>query len=208
MKTIKLYEFSELSEEAKETAIEDFRNSGWNEYMDGDDNRKSLEEFIKIFPVKVRDWSYGGSRQDGIEFSITEESEDILNLSGLRLSKYLWNNYKNQIYKGKYYSRMIKLEGATEPPYYKYKYRHSKCILEQNANLTGFHMDFALLQPIYTAIDSPNNATFEDLLSECLNNWVKVCTEDAEDQNSDESIQNLIEANEYSFTAKGKLYRD
>ena len=58
MKTITTYSFSELSDQAKETAISDYRSKG-SEYHWQDENRHSLSAFCALFGVKVTDWSIG-----------------------------------------------------------------------------------------------------------------------------------------------------
>ena len=203
IKKIKIFELSELSEEAKKTAIESLR--GTIEYFYGDDNRKSLQEFENIFPIKVKNWSYGGDRSDGISFNM--ECEDhISELSGFRLAKYIWNNYGHRIYKGKYYSSRMISTGRKTPPMFNYKYIHSKCTLEAGANLTGYSADLYLLDTIFDFLDKPDSRTFEDLMSESLNQWIKQCTEDVESTYTDEYIEDHAEANEYEFLETGERF--
>lgn len=56
MKTINAYSFSELSDEAKETAISNYRQQGF-EYAWQDESRESLDAFCALFGVEVKDWS-------------------------------------------------------------------------------------------------------------------------------------------------------
>jgi hypothetical protein len=58
MKTITTYSFSELSNQAKETAISNYRSKGF-EYAWQDENRHSLSAFCALFGIKVNDWSIG-----------------------------------------------------------------------------------------------------------------------------------------------------
>lgn len=58
MKTINTYSFAELSEEAKEKAISDYRSKGF-EYAWQDENIESLNTFCALFGVSVTDWSIG-----------------------------------------------------------------------------------------------------------------------------------------------------
>ena len=58
MKTITTYSFSELSDQAKETAISDYRSEGF-EYHWQDENHDSLNAFCALFGIKVNDWSIG-----------------------------------------------------------------------------------------------------------------------------------------------------
>ena len=56
MKTITTYSFSELSDQAKETAISDYRSKGF-EYHWQDENHDSLNAFCALFGVRVKDWN-------------------------------------------------------------------------------------------------------------------------------------------------------
>lgn len=58
MKTITTYSFSELSDQAKETAISDYRSNG-SEYSWQDESHESLNAFCNLFGAKVTDWSIG-----------------------------------------------------------------------------------------------------------------------------------------------------
>ena len=57
MKTIEinLYSFNELSEGAKQTAIENYRSEAHDIYW-SDENRQTMETFAEIFPIKVKNW--------------------------------------------------------------------------------------------------------------------------------------------------------
>jgi len=58
MKTINTYSFHELSDQAKETAISNYRSKGF-EYHWRDESHESLNAFCDLFGVKVTDWSIG-----------------------------------------------------------------------------------------------------------------------------------------------------
>ena len=58
MKTISAYSFSELSDAAKERALQDYRSHGF-EYTGQDENMDSLKAFCDLFGVKVTDGSLG-----------------------------------------------------------------------------------------------------------------------------------------------------
>ena len=201
---IKIYKFNELTDEGREKAIDNYRNSG-NDYHFGSENEASLKAFENIFPIKIGNWSYGGDRSDGISFTM-QCDDNIAELSGQRLATYIWNNYR-QIYKGKYYSSRSIPTGRTTPPMINYKYRYSKCTLEEGYNFTGYCADIYLLKTIYDFMKQPvSTMTFEDLMRECLDEWISQCTKDVEYQNSDENIEETLEANEYEFYETGEIY--
>lgn len=82
-----VYSFNELSDDAKQAAIEYFRNDsdlwGWqSEYWD------SAQAFAKIAPIDITEADYDRA-QVTIRWTDTEE---VKNLSGLRAWKWLQNN--------------------------------------------------------------------------------------------------------------------
>lgn len=217
MRTIelKLYKFEELSEEAKQKAIEDWRSND-TEIAWASENRQTMEKFAEIFPIKVTNWSYGG-RGEGVSFRFTAD-DCIEELSGQRLATYIWNNYKSDLFKGKYYRHLsdgskrifhkrIKSEQLKNPgrrcdwfnAYY------SGIILDHSCVLTGYCMDDDILDPIYKFLDKPTNQNFRELLEDCFDEWIKACNRDIEWQNSDEYIIETIQANDYEFTEDGTL---
>jgi hypothetical protein len=192
-----VYKFDELSDKAKEKALEWARTS--LDYGRSDENADTLKAFCDIFPVKVKSWEYGWGTN--ISYSLTCDDE-VENLSGIRLAKYIWNNYKADIYKGKYYST----KGQYIDGKYTYKYRHSKIILEASCALTGYCIDEDILQPIYDFLKNPKaGVTFAELIDDCLHAWLKACEDDYEAYYSDESLADHITANEYEFYEDGEI---
>lgn len=205
--TITILKFDELSYEAKQTAIENYRNKDY-ELAWADENRQSMEEFSKIFPIKVTDWCYGIGGE-GVTFRFEVDHDEVEELSGWRLAAKLWTNYKDDLFKGKYYSSSFRPHPVTKehPAGITYTKRYSKIFLENSCVLTGYCMDDNILGPIYDFLDKPTNQTFRDLLEDCFHEWIKACNADIEWQNSDEYISgNLVLANEYEFTEDGETF--
>ena len=220
MRTIelKLYKFEELSEEAKQKAIEDWRSND-TEIAWASENRQTMEKFAEIFPIKVTNWSYGGCGE-GVSFRFTAD-DYIEELSGQRLATYIWNNYKSDLFKGKYYHsqkfgltdhrlihRRVKSKQITTNCPNKGKWSnsyYSGIFIETSCVLTGYYMDDVILDPIYKFLDKPTNQNFRELLEDCFNEWIKACNQDVEWQNSDKYIIETIEANGYEFTEDGTL---
>lgn len=90
-KQVNVYQFSELSDAAKERARSWFR-SCCNDYGWGHENLDSLMAFADWFRINVRTWSLGGSdnRSQGVEFSVAVD-DAIGQLRGVRLWKWLNN---------------------------------------------------------------------------------------------------------------------
>jgi hypothetical protein len=190
-----LYKFDELSETAKEKAFEEWLK--YAEYFFANDNAESLKKFCEIFPVKVKDWEYGYRYDISARFDIDPNAEE---LTGIRLQKYLWNNYGSLIYQGKYYSK-----GQYKDGKYTYKQRRSKVLKQTDCVLSGYWIDYELLKPIYTFLDGRNpTGTFEDLLQDCLNSWLIACQKDYEHFFSYDNFQEEMIETDNEFTEEGK----
>jgi len=206
----KYYKFDELSDEAREHVYDHFREFNAQDMLGSKENEDSLKAFEKIFPIKVADWQYGD--QNFINFRMEVDYDEIEELTGWRLVSYLWNNYREKIFKGKYYSTpgtytdVVKnADGSIANYKYHYKHRHSKIIFDNCCVLTGYYMDDDLLSEIYAYMNKPDSRTFKELLNDCLYNWVHACQEEMEYQDSPEAIKETIEANDYEFDEEGNL---
>lgn len=216
MKIIKteVYSFEELSDEAKQKAVEDHRDlcSGDQPAWSAE-NRQTMEKFSEIFPIKVTNWSYG-ERSEGVSFHF--EAEDYIEeLSGFRLAKYLWNNYKGNLFKGKFYGNLktnefVKHKRIKSSELYKNGNRfnpyYSAIKLDSSCVLTGYFMDDNILGPIYDFLNKPTNINFRDLLEDCYFEWIKACNADIEWQNSNEYLSEELINNRYEFEEDGSKF--
>lgn len=201
---IKLYKFNELSKDAKEKAINDWRNS--DNYFYFQEIEESVKSVIELFNLKT------GRTLDDIRTSHIDDC--ILELKGVRLYKYLINNYSNDLFKPKYIKLIngiktgkqfifkVHKDHKGEP----YTQIYSKNFVSDCCTLTGICYDNDILQPVYDFLKKPeSNTTFEDLIKD-IENAISKCYRDTEEWiNSDEYIIETIEANEYEFTQDGKL---
>ena len=187
IKETKVYEFDELSEEAKESAINDFREN--REYFWGDDNEKTLNAFVEHFSfIGLKDWSYGSyNGSDGVYFTYDDEL-DLENMSAYRFYKYLLNNG---------YLEIKELYGKKD--------KYIK--LNDNCCLTGYCMDIDILEPILNLMKNPlyYNLTAYEVIELCFSNWIKSCVSDMEYTYTDEAIEEDIKINDYEFTIEGDL---
>lgn len=188
--TIQLYSVDELSKKAFEKAYLHWCST--YDYDYGTDNEKVLEKFQEIFPVKITGYSYGGGREY-ISF-VMNCHEIIAQLSGVRLLKYIWNNYKDYIFNNKIYYNGIKK-------------RKSKIKLNCNCVLTGYYLDYDILEPIYKFLNNPKkDITFEDLIEKCLNNWLNACQKDYENFYSEEYFREIARMNRWLYYKNGDLF--
>lgn len=91
---INIYQFDELSETAKDKAVDWFLSG--NEYFNSDDNLRSLQEFAANFGIKIRDWAYG----DGNSYIDADLNIDpkLAEMKGIRLYKFIMNNWDTLFY--------------------------------------------------------------------------------------------------------------
>lgn len=186
---INVYKINELSREAQERAYENWLQEG--QYPWSYDNLKTLREFEDIFPVKVKSFEYGEGGSY-ISFVFTADG-DIENLSGIRLLKYLYNNYFSYLFQRK--------------TYYKNKKRRiSKIMYVHDCSLTGgYYMDEEILEPIYNFLKNPRkDITFYGLMEKCLNAWVKACEEDFKEYFSFENFIDIAIINDWEYKENGE----
>lgn len=208
MKTIEIeiYSFEELSETAQQRAIQDYL-SNERDYFWANENTKSIEAFFDLFPIRLKN-----SRWDDIRWEFTE-SENIENLSGIRLLKYLLNNYGYKLFKPKYikslsgerikHNRLKRnsySNGNVSNFYYSAIQKDTCCVF------TGYCADDAILQPVYDFIKKPDNTSFIELMENCITAFEKYLQREEEYFNSEEFAIEEIIANEYEFEESGKRY--
>lgn len=186
---IDIYEFHELSEDAKKVALEDWRNTNYEYgYAWDSENQDTLKAFADLFDLIQTRAGY-----------FLKGDISIKQLTGIRLMAYLWNNYGHKLYKGKYYS--VNGVGSNA-----YRSRRSNCQIENNCVLTGYCIDDDILQPIYEAMKKPYNGDFDDLIADCVQSWKKAVEADKEYQDSEEYLLEHAAANKFEYYENGKRY--
>jgi len=201
----KIYTIDELSDDAKQRAYEDSIESF--EYFLHGENMASLNAFAGIFNIKIKNYSYGGNNSF-IDWSFSGVDDEVVELKGFRLAKYIWNNYRRDLFKGKYFSLQSKKEFNPHygVKYGTYKSRHSKILLDNSCVLTGFYIDDDLLKPIYDFLNKPCTHTdMEYLIQDCVNCWLSSVQSDYEDQMSIEAFYDNAQANEWEFYSDGRM---
>lgn len=208
-----IFDFNELSEDAKEIAINEIRNTQDNIFM-YDESYKTVKEFNEVFNIKE------GSRS-WLDFSLDKVSNDLLQLKGLRLRTYLINNFGYWIYKKLWmksfvsdkqikHKRVISKEdnkGNFYNSYYSGIQKNNSCVL------TGMCYDNEILKPIYDFIDNYKQdaknydfTDFEDLIKYCFHNLKKCLDSEEEYMYSDKGVIEEINNNDYYFTKDGKRF--
>jgi len=211
-KTINICKFDELFTEIQEKVINDWRRDNYNHTPPFiNEANDSFDKFAEIFSINWNNIDYEEPYRN--EYTI-KLNDDILNLSGVPLVKHIWNNYKSDIFKGKYYGKLVdtfsngaKIPISKDHPIGKrIVQRYSRVFLSNDCILTGVCYDNNLLNPIYEYLNKPNDrVTFETLLNDCIYSLCHAVTSEIEYENSDEAIKETIRINDYDFTEDGEI---
>lgn len=179
---IKIYQFAELSEEAKETAKGQYY---YDDFWASDrlNSMKAAQELYNLLDIEAE-------------------------LTGVRLYKFIVNNILPRLKLRIKYT----LTGNRYPSnkiYQNEKARFSKIQFEEDPiNLTGYCADYDFLEPIFDFLSSPDKHTTNyDLLNIDLEQiYKKLAQTDYEDFFEDEQFKEHCDANGYEFTEDGKRY--
>jgi len=207
MKTIrtKVYQFNELTEQAKKEAIKWYREGNEDASMYSDEIIESVKAVAGLFDLKFGR-EYTDIRTGHID-------DNIIQLQGVRLYKWLINNYSRNWIDANYISKHK--DGKFKNSYFEYKYdcvkyRKSKISVTnnlENCPLTGVCYDMDIMQPVIDFLKKPDTSTtFEDLTNEIESAISKTFERNEQWVNSDEYITEQIECNEYEFTKDGKRF--
>ena len=140
------------------------------------ENVESLNSFCDCFDLSRPDFEISLSSHSYATAKI--EDENIANLRGVRLWVYINNNILN----------------------------YHPDVLKGNCPFTGYCFDEILLDPIRAFIKKPFDISYQDLIDECLNAWVKEYINDWTASKTDEYIREFCEANEYQFRLSGEVF--
>ena len=217
--TLQLYNFSELSEEAKDFAINKYRYShSVNTNFIYDEARQTVEAFHEHFPT-VSD------RRSWFDISFTC-SDTILALSGLRLRSYLINNFGYVLYKRKYIKCIVDNKVLRHKMVVPHFYDVAKGARVSSSNfcysnldktnsgvLTGMCYDDDLLKPMYDFIDKYKDdaqnyhyTTFENIVEYCFDSLRESVETEVEYHTSDEGVSWALSENSYRFLEDGTLF--
>jgi len=203
MKTIKikLYSFSELSEQAQKKAINDFSDNQEFDFI-WSDAEQTVNEFCKQTNVRTGNRSW-------LDFNVNNIDDTILELTGNRLRTYFINNF-TFLYKAKYLKtftghkkhKMIK-NMSTRTGEYCSAYSNIQQV-RQSCGLTGVCYDESFLEPIYKFIDSPNSSkNFQDVISDCFESLRKDIESEIESMQTDEYIIEQLNDSDEDFEENG-----
>lgn len=199
--TFNVYTFDELSNEAKENAINSFRYK--DNYLSWQDEAiNTIKKIAAAMNCEAEWYSY-----DGIKYYVSftsKEYEDIEALEGKRAYAYIVNNYlmPNKSYKTYWKDRCIYTDGR------KNWTRKSNLFYSwDDCPFTGYCMDCCFIEAWKEWENDFNKySTVGDFIELVANNLAEDWTKDNEYQQTDEYIIEMIEANDYEFLEDGRLY--
>lgn len=188
---VKIYQLYELPLKFQLKAYEQWLEEDSYPWYCG--NKRVLDAFEKIFPIKINNWEYDSYR-GYISFYFEENDYRIDNMKGIRLLKYLYNNYYDDLFPSKtLWTKSNK----------KHKSKINKC---SDCPLTGYYLDMDILEPIYDFLKYPNeHITFFELINTCLNKWVDTCTIDLNSCSTFEYFSDIAISNKYEYLYSGQI---
>ena len=200
MRTIErqIFRYDELSEQAQKVAIESIREEISSVRMESDsyDYRNTLEMIERIFRVNIYDWSVD-KYNSYFRFNFVGIDDDMENEPRLLL-RYLNTNVLPCIDNQKrYYSKTARVS------------RRSRILSNKSYEccLTGCWCDNAIdnaLNNIKQSVKNKFNA--RDFVESILEGFFEQWQNDYEYSDSDECIEEDIEANNYEFYENGEPY--
>lgn len=191
---VKLFKINELSDEAKEYAIEKYRENNYEIFW----QRELLESLKGLFEncngVKLKDYSLG-EYQSWIKVEFSQD--EVENLSGKRALAWIENNllYNIRIPENSLSVKGTRYKLAQYGSYY-------RAGMIKPCPFTGYCADEDFLDSLLKDIKEGTDlkTAFEGLASE----YQRIINAEIEDQNRDEYIIEHMEANEYEFTEDGE----
>jgi hypothetical protein len=195
-KTVKVYQFDELSDEAKEKARGWYREGGFDyEWWDGvEDDFKTIANTIGITDVKIY-FSGFSSQGDGACF---EGSYHYEKGSVKKLMEYAPKDTElHRIVKGLYEVQRQNFYGISGRVKHSGHYYHKYCTdIELYKDYTDGGNDYL-----------KDNDIVKELLRDLMAWLYRTLRDEYDYLNSDEQVDETIKCNEYEFTEDGKRYK-
>jgi len=190
--TVNLYEFDELNEEAKEKARDWYRDANSSESFYLDEIYDSLKAVFKTANIKLTDWSLGAyNRGNDVSFDLGDAGE----LKGKRAMAWLENNLlaKCRITAEQFSKNRKNYMSFGD------SFRIGKI---KPGPFTGMCYDEDYIDALKKSIASGD--TLKEAFKNLANICGTLCENEVEYQNEDETVDENIRANEYTFTKSGK----
>lgn len=231
--TIRLYDYDELSPEAKERALEEWRSEEV-EYFYGREVNDTLDKLQDELGIKVSRWSYSTYDHDIGIIQFTRYNDDQLALMGRRAQAFLWNKFAHLVLQpreqwyAKHRDGRVDLSGRLFlGGEWKNMYRKSKVFFDRTYDgscpLTGVCFDNVALDPLdhfclgvewdekeqkHVMIPQSKRArwattTVEDVLCDCVDSLLQYAQDDWKGQFTEEYFADHARGNEFMFDENG-----
>lgn len=231
--TIRLYDYDELSEEAKRKAHEDWL-SHEHEHFWGGEVRDTLEKLEEEFGIEVSRWSYDACSHDCGTIRFKNWNDDQLALAGERARAFLWNNFGHLVMQPRRKCYAINGDGRVDcsgtvycSGDWKNRWRESKVFFDRTYDgtcpLTGVCFDNDALDPLAyfcfgvmwsedekKRVMVPHDErwrwkskTVEEVIRECVDALFESAQKDFECQESEEHFAEICRDNGWTFEADG-----
>lgn len=185
MKTVEIYSYSELSEEAKVKAYQNWLNED-REFFYGD-YMETIHKGLGHFGFNLINWSFEYWNASRAYIKITSShDEEIEELSGHDLANYLVTHFSDI--------------------WNKYRKKYVNLFNDGDCLLTGMCYDEGFLQPIKDFLKEPYNITFFELMELAVKAAFKELQNDYEYCESKEYFEQKAESNEYQYFENGREY--
>lgn len=207
--TTTLYQFDELSEEAKEKAIEQYRDK---RIYDGDffsfftdDCLKSIKKGLKALGAELGRYSIDCLNVNQSSWSVDCENpgeDQDEPITGYRLRKWILNNHYSALFERKPYGEYTKNE---KTGHWSYPRRSRIMYQETCCPFTGVCYDESFIDPIREFIKKPDSRNWEELLTDCVERALRDLESECEYYTTDEGVMAEINTQEPEFEEDGTL---
>ena len=206
MRTLNVFTFNELSDSAKQNAVECYRAYRGGDDFNYSEYKASLAAFADDIGININNWSYGLDVCT-VDFDFGEL--EVLNtITGARAYAWVVNNVKGLRPGPRVYAvwrevnhhgfirneRIIKRVSRV--------YRADDC-----CNYTGVCCDEDLLKPFREFLVKPDSRSVEDLINAAIDSYCSALQADLEYYESDESLtEELTNGDTPEFFENGTIY--
>lgn len=199
---INLYSFNELTDDAKEKAIQAKREENAPYYWDSvSEFIEALKDIAYAINGEIKDYEFSTCSPSYIEFYFSDIADE---LKDLRALKYIYHRFVAPFMCGKYYGKLIPINDG-----YIHKKRYSKAIFEFEPK-SGICIDYVILTTYKEYIEKARNKeSFDvnDFIKDIEKNLAAYIVNSAEEYDSDQEwMEKLQEDDSEIYTKEGQIY--
>lgn len=195
------YKFDELSEAAKQRAIDNCRET---EFFAVDEYFATIKKGLELFGLKLTNWQIDFDSVNRSSWSINFDrlEESNLEMKGQRLRTWLINNLWSAFFERKHWGPYAKNEKTDK---WRYAYYSKIQYIQSSCPFTGCGTDEDFLDIFRDFLKKPTGLNLQDLIEQAVHNTFKAACDEWEAIQTDEYTLETIEANDYEFDEHGNL---